>query len=78
MLFQYWQTLGNIKDKYWLEMCSASYILGGAHKGGLGTLHISVDLYTFQCQTPLCPHTGTADLSKPGSRVGWSMAANTE
>lgn len=47
MLFQYWQTLGNIKDKYWLEMCSESYILGGAHKGGLGTLYISVDLYTF-------------------------------
>lgn len=47
MLFQYWQTLGNIKDKYWLEMCSASYILGGARKGDLGTLHIWVDLYIF-------------------------------
>lgn len=44
MLFQYWQTLGNIKDKYWLETCSASYIKGGAHKGELGTHHIWVDL----------------------------------
>jgi hypothetical protein len=43
-LFQDWQTLGNIKDKYWLEMCSASYIIAEAYEGELGTLHIWVDL----------------------------------